>query len=118
MRIPHRLIGFLLTFLISNSLLAQNNTISYQGSLETNGKTVQGTYTITTTLYADKAGTKPVWSDQYATYVNHGIFNLQLGSGDKVLPPSLPSSLWLGVRIGEDAELRPYTPVSSVPSAL
>jgi hypothetical protein len=94
------------------------STISYQGSLEVSGSAAQGSYTITATLYADEAGSKSVWSGKYSTVINNGIFNLQLGSGQHVLPRSLPASLWLGIRVGEEAELKPYTKIASVPSAL
>src|SRR5687768_9114626 len=73
---------------------------------------------MTATLYADEEGAKPIWSATYPTCRERGIFNLQLGSGAHGLTKSLPAVLWLGIRIGEDKELKPYTKIASVPSAL
>ena len=97
-------------------------TISYQGMLtDANGAPVtSGLYAITVTLYADKTGSEPVWTDTYHSDVTGGVFNLYLGSGQNPLPEpgELNTSLWVGTSINGAKEMRPLTPLAASPYAL
>jgi hypothetical protein len=105
---------------VSNSAQSTVSTISYQGVLAKDGVAVpDGDYTITVTLYRDGLGASNLWSGTYTVHTSNGVFNILLGSGDYPLPASaqLDGPLFLGVKIGEGAEL-PLTQLSSAISAM
>ncbi len=115
--------------LISVDCLAQETpsndvprVISYQGVLTSNdGKNVRdGAYPVTITLYADEAGTKAVWHDTYTTQVQGGVFSVELGSGNVLLPTTtaMNTPLWVGLRLADGTEMRPLTRMTSAPYAL
>ena len=95
------------TFLLAQTVLAQiPKTISYQGAL-TNaaGETVDdGQYILTFKLYNVNEGGENLWVEMQDVPVAGGIFNVILGRNN---PLDLPfdKTYWLGVAIGEDAEL-------------
>ncbi len=96
-------------------------TISYQGMLtSTDGAPLaDGQQRVTVTLYADPAGTIPVWQETQNTTITDGIFNLYLGS-TQPLPSSaeLNRPLWVGTALNGELEMRPLTPLSASPYAL
>ncbi|MEP7233876.1 MAG: hypothetical protein ABI778_01150 [Ignavibacteriota bacterium] len=96
--------------------------ISYQGVLSTaTGQLVpDGKYPVTLKLYSDAQGTGYVWTDKYEVNVKGGVFTVLLGSGSSPLPRlvTIDQPLWVGVTVGNQAELRPLTAMSSVPYAL
>ncbi|HET6402712.1 MAG TPA: hypothetical protein VFH95_15110 [Candidatus Kapabacteria bacterium] len=100
----------------TTSVLApQSRTISYQGLLKQNGSAVpDGNYTVRLTLYDDASGTSKVWQGTYTVHTQDGIFDVLLGSGSSPFPapPAMDGALWLGVKIGEGAEL-PLTPLAA-----
>jgi hypothetical protein len=96
------------------------HTISYQGQITaSDGKAMNGTHTITATLYSDFIGKKSVWSGSYEAEIKNGIFNISLGSGKSKLPNAIDLNrhLWLGIKIDESPEM-PLTPLTAVPYAL
>lgn len=96
------------------------HTISYQGLLESaDGQKIDGLRTITTRIYADAAGTKLLWEDEFAANVRGGTFDLSLGA-QKPLPDisKLGGSLWMGVSVGNDAEMHPLQQLTVAPYAL
>jgi hypothetical protein len=97
--------------------------LSYQGTLsDALGNPVTGSYDMTLRIYASASGSTFLWeesrSGMNAVPVNNGLFDLMLGS---LLP--IPSSVWeqtelyLGVKIGSDAEMTPREKLAVVPSA-
>lgn len=98
------------------------HTISFQGFLsEQDGSPVlDGTHSITLTLYSDPSGTNEIWEDTYSTTINNGIFNIYIGGGNTPLPEAglLNGPLWVGVRLGDGPPMLPLTPFSASPYAL
>lgn len=96
--------------------------ISYQGMLSTTAGAPlpDGEYGLTVTLYGDASGASPIWSDLYRAKVIGGVFSIYLGGGSKPLPATAEMNrpLWLGVRVGDQAEMRPLTQLSAAPYAL
>lgn len=97
--------------------------LSYQGTLSDSlGNPVTGTYDMTFRIYTSPTDTSFLWEETRsgvnAVPVNNGLFNLMLGS----LQP-IPSAVWeqpelyLGVKIGSDAEMAPREKLAVVPSA-
>ncbi|MDP4200008.1 MAG: hypothetical protein Q8902_10620 [Bacteroidota bacterium] len=96
------------------------HAISYQGMLlASDGTALNGLQRITVRLYADAIGKQLVWEDEFLSTVDHGVFDLSLGS-NKPLPESarLGVPLWLAIKVGESDELRPMTQLSTSPYAL
>ncbi len=97
--------------------------LSYQGTLmDSLGNPVTGSYEITFRIYNSPTSTTPLWeearSGANAVPVQSGLFNVMLGS----LNP-IPETVWeqtelfLGVKIGSDAEMSPREKLTFVPAA-
>ena len=107
-------------------LLAQqgpSRTISYQGALAGNAAASHvpdGSYHMTFRLYGDSVGEHTLWEDSYSVDVRNSVFSILLGSGKSPLPPSpsLDRPLWLGVKLEEEPEFRPLSPLTAAPFAL
>ncbi|HOT96360.1 MAG TPA: hypothetical protein PLN61_09770 [bacterium] len=87
--------------------------LNYQGLLTGNdGKPVpEGTYSLSFTLY-DANGTS-LWSEvQPQVIISGGLLQVALGT---IVPLNLPfdKPYWLGIKVGNDAELSPRMPLQS-----
>ena len=108
------LLSVLFVLIAMQSVLADiPQTISYQGILaNAAGDPVEdGEYTMTFRLY-DENGDELPWQEEQVVEVNKGIFNVILGSTN---PLNLPfdQPYWLGITIGENAELEPRIELTS-----
>ncbi len=100
---------------------AQDRLISYQGSITSSvGKPISGEHILTITLYSDSQGEHPVWSGSYQQLLTNGIFNVTLGSGRYPISAAhdLSKPLWVGVRLDQGEELKPYTQLTGSPYSL
>ena len=95
--------------------------LQYQGRL-TNPSTGQpvtdGTYAMTFNLYTDSAGSV-VWTETKNVSVAGGQFSALVGDVTS-LPPSLLNGqeLWLGIKVGADAEMTPRQTIFPVAYAM
>ena len=105
---------------------SQVNTgmLSYQGYLtDASGEPLSGDVDITFRLYDAPSGGAALWTEAHtnanAVPVEDGLFNVMLGS----LTP-ISSTVWssgasyLGVQVGNDAEMAPREVVGNVPTAM
>jgi hypothetical protein len=108
------------SFIANSPVMAQDHTMSYQGTLIQNEvQASDGLYQLTVALYGDPQGKDVIWTDSYTTEVNNGIFNIQLGSRKALPDPkTMDQPLWLGVSVNGTDELRPLTKLGAVPIAL
>jgi len=91
--------------------------LNYQGRLQDkDGNPIEGTYTMTFTLYADEVGAARVWAEMQDVTVVKGMFHVLLGTLTP-LDLAFDRPYWLGVKVGTDPEMRPLTRVVSVPYA-
>ncbi len=95
--------------------------INFQGKLvNTNGTNVtNGDYSIVFTLYnADSGGTN-LWDETQTVTVTDGIFQVSLGDVDTTLGNVDFNSdlLYLGIKVGADAEMTPRIRFTAVPYA-
>lgn len=97
--------------------------VNYQGRLKNAGGSpvADGTYGVVFTVYDSAAGGTSIWTEtQRSVTVAGGAFHVLLGStsplGASVFPAG--ADRWLGVKVGEDAELSPRQKIASVPFAL
>lgn len=95
--------------------------IPYQGYL-TNaaGQPLNSTVAMTFTLYTVASGGSAQWTEAWPSVtVRDGLFNVMLGD-TTALPNSVlinNSNLWLGVKVGSDAEMTPRVKLGSAPFA-
>ena len=94
-------------------------TISYQGILaETDGRLVaDNRYELHFRLYAAADGGQPLWQETQSLEVRQGVFTAILGT---VTPLGLAFDhpAWLGLAIGDAAELEPRVPLTATPYSL
>jgi len=97
--------------------------LQYQGRLSnpTTGEPVaDGDYTMTFRLYDVDSGGSPLWTETEDVSVQGGLFSTVLGDGITPLDQALfnGQALWLGVKVGADAEATPRQQVMPVAYAL
>jgi len=96
----------------------------YQGTLtDTSGNPLNGAINMVFRFYAVPTGGTPLWEEVHqgenGVPVTQGLFHINLGSIAPI--PAIVwenSQLYLGVQVGNDAELSPRQPVGGVPVAL
>jgi hypothetical protein len=91
--------------------------INYQGKLTMLGTcSLDTTISMTFKIYADSTTATSLWSEtQSSVTVEDGIFNVLLGSVNSI-PNSVfnGSTRYLGIKVGEDSEMSPRSPMVSV----
>lgn len=118
----------LITVVFYQNSVAQTNVstdvpriMSYQGQItNSDGSAMNGTHTITASLYSDHYGRTSVWSGSYDAEVKNGLFNILLGAGRSPLPAvqDLNRPMWVGIKVDGGSEMRPLTQLAGVPYAL
>ena len=96
--------------------------IGYQGKLTDDlGNPLDGDYMMVFSIYDAPSGGTVLWGEAQTVTVANGIFNVQIGQdpiGNPFPANLLDGSRWLGVTVGEDDEMTPRQPLTSVPYAL
>jgi hypothetical protein len=103
---------------------ASTGLLSYQGYLtDAGGEPLHGDVDVTFRLYSVLTEGTALWTEAHtgenAVPVTDGLFNVMLGS----LTP-IPDDVWssgaryLGIQIGDDAEMTPREMIGNVPTAL
>jgi len=98
--------------------IAPPQTINYQGTLATAGKTpVTATVSMVFSLYATDTDASVLWREiQPSVSVSKGVYSVILGSTTPIaLPFNTP--YYLGVAVGTDAEMTPRLALTSSPYA-
>jgi hypothetical protein len=105
---------------------AINSQINFQGKLTNPDGTnvTDGTYSIVFSIYTVPSGGAAVWTETDTTVgVASGIFQVALGNvagGGTALPGSVnfnTSGIYLGVKVGSDAEMTPRVQFTAAPYA-
>jgi hypothetical protein len=94
--------------------------MSYQGCL-TNaaGQPLVGNYAVRFVMYMDAAGTFPIyWDSQMVSTDPHGCFSTQLRGVNFAFTFWTDTVRYLGIRVGDDPELRPLTRLATVPYSI
>lgn len=93
--------------------------MSYQGRLlDSSGAAVTGTPSVTFSIYAAGEGGTALWTETRTLTLTYGFYAVQLGS-QTAFPANLfdGSARWLGVKVGDDAEMTPRQFLATVPYA-
>jgi Phage Tail Collar Domain len=95
-------------------------TVGYQGRLyDQNGNPISGTLSVVFSLYPAASAGTAVWTETQSVTFADGYFTAQLGSVTAFPASTFNGSvLYLGVKVGTDAEMTPRASVASVPYAL
>ncbi len=113
----------LLTFLASETNAAAGiyKTINFQGKLQDNNglNVANGNYSVVFTLYDASSGGSNLWDETQTVAVADGVFQVNLGSVDTTIAAVdfNSDSIYLGVKVGADAEMTPRIRFSAVPYA-
>jgi hypothetical protein len=110
----------ILLLMSGNILQAQiPQTMSYQGILtDANGNAVpDGNFNIFFKIYDDVATGNLLWTEGLSVQVNNGIFNVILGTINPI-NFAFDRQYWLGITIGDGAELSPRIQLTSSPYSL
>ncbi|MBF0428410.1 MAG: hypothetical protein HQL94_05760 [Magnetococcales bacterium] len=126
MRCEHRLLLIIILTIVhvawaSQPLMADvPGTIGYQGYLSaSNQATINDSKSITFSLYAADVGGSALWSEVQTTAVSKGLFSVQLGT-QTAFPVGLfeNKTLYLGIKVGSEAEMTPRRPFQNTPFAM
>ncbi len=84
------------------------------------GTPVHGTISMVFSLYDVHVGGTPLWTETHTVMVDQGHFSVMLGNYSPIDSAALfdGSIVFLGVRVGTDAEMTPREAIASVPYAL
>lgn len=103
------------------SQAAVPGTLTYQGRLtDSSGTPASGTVSMTFAIYGVSTGGTVLWMEtQSSVSVASGIFTVTLGSVTPI-PSTVFSNtdLYLGIKVGADAEMTPRQKLHSVPFAI
>lgn len=69
-------------------------------------------------LYSAANGGVPVWTEVHTVTVDNGYFSVELGDLNTIKDVFTGAPLFLGIAVGNDAEMTPRSAVQSVPYAL
>lgn len=107
----------LMLVLFSYSFAQVPQMINYQGKItKPSGVLVDTTTTMVFSIYADSIGGTSLWTEtQSSVKVEYGVFSVLLGSVAPI-PDSVfsASTRYLGIKIGNDAEMMPRKAIVSV----
>jgi phosphohistidine swiveling domain-containing protein len=109
----------------SSALAAQivPQTLTQQGRLlDSDGAPVDGVQlTFTFSLYTTASAGTAIWSEQQTVTPDNGYFSAKIGEGTAFTSDIFDGSrgtLYLGIKIGSDAEMAPRQELTSVPFAM
>ncbi len=115
------LLSCLFLFLMMASAWADvPGTMTFQGILtDDQGQPLNETLSVTLKLYDAANGGNSLWTETQNAEVNQGYLSLHLGDTNPLDANIFDgqTELYLGVTIGEDEEMSPRQPISSVPYA-
>ncbi len=121
MRLTHRLLLILLVLFFSSSIRGQApSLLNYQGLLNQNGNPANGTFNIQFAIWDSPSGGSMLYSETQSVTVTDGVFDVLIGSVNP-LPEDLftgNGQRYLGVKVGNDAEMTPRFRLVSVAYAL
>jgi len=98
-----------------------NHQINFQGKLVNPSGTnvTDGSYSIVFSIYTVAAAGSNIWTETQTVTVTSGIFQVNLGSVT-ALPGSVDfntDNIYLGIKVGADAEMTPRVQFTAVPQA-
>ncbi len=120
MKIRMTLSAILLALLIISSNAIPQRLINYQGKLVNGGMPITDKVTVLFSMYKDSTGGIALWKESQDIEPQNGIFNVLLGSSETLRDTLFAnhSELYLGIKVGTDAEMKPRFLMASVPYSI
>jgi hypothetical protein len=102
------------------SARAVPNAITQQGRLyDEEGTPITDTLDFVFVIYADPEGDQELWTETQSVTLEDGYFSTRLGSENELSESIFSGPLrYLGIAVDGDEEMRPLSPLASVPYAL
>ena len=120
-----RLIGTCLTIVTATLIApvsgaaAVPNTVMLQGRLfDLEDRPQTALTAVYVSLYSSETGGTAVWTEKANVNFVDGYFSVELGRGSPLTPSALDGPRFVGIKVGDDAELAPRLPLASVPYAI
>lgn len=110
-------LAVILALVCLRAMAAPSQTLSYQGYLVDGKGPLNGTVSISFSLYDVSTRGTPLWTQTItAVAVNQGLFSVQLGgTGAPPFPDGLfDNTLWIGLNVNGDGEMVPRRPLDGV----
>ncbi len=93
-------------------------TLTHQGRLYSDaGDPVNATLDVTFSVYDDPSAAAPVWTEEHTITFEDGYFSVSLGADAPFGDVFDGDPLYLGIKVGDNAEMTPRALVASVPYA-
>lgn len=113
-----KFIVILICMLVTSAFAQVPHYINYQGKItDAQDHDLSGNYQMMFNIYTLATGGTAVWMENHTSVdVSHGLFNVLLGA---LTPLNLPfdQDYYLGIKIGNDAEMQPRRRIVSVGTA-
>ena len=118
--------GALATALASCALLLSNGAaadvpagLMHQGRLfDVAGKPITGSAQVQFAIYDAETGGSSLWTESHDVPLDDGYFSVTIGEKTPIGAVLGVSKRWLGITVGNDAEMTPRSPIQSVPYAV
>ncbi|MFH0715145.1 MAG: hypothetical protein V1847_05315 [Candidatus Diapherotrites archaeon] len=101
-----------------------SDSLGVQGKLtNTAGVVLTGDYDFVFRIYTASAGGTPIYIEHHdaangnAVSVSAGLYSVILGDNNSVKDLNTDGNLWLGIKVGTNAEMTPRVRLASVPSS-
>lgn len=103
---------------VAMSAASVSEVLSHQGYLEDANGPVNGTVAIVFSLYASPTSGTRLWKQSQSVAVVNGLYSTELGGPSAPLSTGLFSqTLWLGINVNGNGEMRPRQALTRVPYA-
>jgi Glycine-rich domain len=114
-------LGYLLYVTKAQAAVGINKEVNFQGKLVNSDGTnvADNTYSVVFSLYNVSSGGSAIWTETDNVTTSNGIFQVELGA-NTLLPGTVDfnsDSLYLGIKVGTDAEMTPRIRFTAVPYA-
>ena len=114
------LVAILATIAQASSSLSEGfpEILNYQGTLTDNaGQPISGTEQVTFKIYDVASGGTAVWTETQDVTITEGRFSVVLGSDNPLDANMFGGETYLGISVGNNAEMVPRQKLTSVPYA-
>ena len=102
-------ISVLIVYLITSAAFAAPQKVNFQGKLtDAAGNPVNASVSMTFKIWDALTGGNALWTETQTVTVTNGIYNVLLGASNAIdTELTETEALWLGVKVGADAEMSP-----------
>ena len=113
------LLGIVALLAIGKSYAQVPETLAYSARLSTStGTPVAGTQALQFALYDVATGGTALWSESQSVSISNGELSVTLGETVPIPRSAFSRRLYLGIKVGSDAEMTPRPKLNAAPYAV